>query len=120
MIPGLTKPLRNCSSSELNLHSEDDSVRRSLYQRRFSIGLLEETDRLAREIGKKKACAQAGMSVEVLKKYRTSKRGPLYAGKSKYTREQKLECIKLQKQLHQSGFSKSTRSAGLRPERDWA
>ncbi len=89
-------------------------MRQSISKRKISLGLLQETYRLAKEIGTKKACKQAGISTSSLRHYALIKHGKKSAVRSsKYCHLQKYDCFLMAHVLKKQGFSKSMRKCWI-------
>jgi len=80
-------------------------------KRRISLGLLEETEKLAKKIGTIAACKQAGMSRSTLQQYIVSKTGGFKGSKTGLAR--KTECLRLATNLKKMKFSTSMRKCWI-------
>lgn len=118
MLPGLNKPLRHCTLSDLHRHSECSSARHSQAQRKYSVGLLEEAFKLSIKVGMSDASRQTGVNVNSLSHYAQIRRKeaghvPAKLHGRKITDAQKRDCLKLMKRLHDRGFSKGKRKCWI-------
>jgi len=114
----MDKPLRHCTSSDLAKRSGDSALRSSLWNRKFSIGLLEEASELSKSIGMAAAARAAGMAYSTLRHYVFINR--LLAGHKpgkntteKISREKKLQCYETYLMLLGRNFSKSKRKCWI-------
>lgn len=116
MIPGLNKPLRNCSPSDLRRHSEVRAVRSSLAQRKYSIGLMEEALKLFAKMTLVQAAKLSGVNPNTLKQFALAKRvseGTVGPSKSRIPHAKKQVVYSLAMALHQKGFSRSMRKCWI-------
>lgn len=110
MIPGLNKPLRHCSLSDLTRHSENLSVRQSQAQRIYSLGLLDEALKLGKKVGLPKAALESGVNINSLRHYSQVKKienghkTKPYKGSNRIDPDLKRACLNVYRQLHASEF----------------
>ena len=97
-------PLRNTPTSQIPLEALMRSrVRGGITQRKYSINLLEEAVRVAREVGPTNACRITNVSLTAFKRYVQAKRvaegGPAVIrqdlSRAKYSMAQKRACARL-------------------------
>lgn len=118
MIPGLKKPLRHCTISELYRHAELQTVRRSQGARKYSVGLLEEAYSLSLKLGATKAAQVSGVKLKSLLAFITVRRkmeGTIGLPRSslKITEQQKEECYRLAIMFKRAG-ERSIRKCWIR------
>jgi len=118
MLPGLNKPLRHCTLSDLSRHSECSSARQSQAQRVYSVGLLEEAYKLSKEVGLGEAARVTEVNANSLSHYTQIRRReeghkPKKIGGRRITDAQKKDCLKIMQMLHQRGFSKGRRKCWI-------